>query len=57
MAEVKKAQPRARRIVRGVIGNFVPVDNEALIHRFVERDAGLAALVDALTAELPIRER
>jgi hypothetical protein len=54
MAEVKRAQPRARRIVRGVIGNFVPVDNDALIHRFVERDAGLAALVDALTAELPI---
>ena len=53
MGEVKKAQPKARRIVRGIIGNFVAVDPEALVHRFVEREAGLAALLDALTAELP----
>jgi len=53
MAEAKRAQPRARRIVRGVIGNFVAVDPDALVHRFVEREAGLAALLDALTAELP----
>jgi hypothetical protein len=56
MTAVKSAQPRARRLVRGVIGNLVPVDPEALVHRFVEREAGLAALVDALTAELPNRE-
>jgi hypothetical protein len=55
MTAVKSAQPRARRLVRGVIGNLVPVDPEALVHRFVEREAGLAALVDALTAELPTR--
>jgi hypothetical protein len=55
MAEVKRAQPKARRIVRGVIGNFVAVDSDALVHRFVEREAGLAALLDALTAELPKR--
>lgn len=55
MTAVKSAQPRARRLVRGVIGNLVPVDPEALVHRFVEREAGLAALVDALTAELPNR--
>ena len=55
MAAVKSAQPRARRLVRGVIGNFVAVDPEALVHRFVEREAGLAALVDALTAELPTK--
>jgi hypothetical protein len=53
MSTVKHAQPRARRIVRGVIGNFVPFDQEALVHRFVEREAGLTALVDALTADLP----
>jgi hypothetical protein len=54
MAEVKRGQPKARRIVRGIVGNDVPMDPEALVHRFVERDAGLAALVDALTAELPM---
>jgi hypothetical protein len=53
MAEVKKSQPRARRIVRGVIGNFVAVDAELLVHRFVEREAGLDALLDALTAAMP----
>lgn len=53
MTAVRQAQPRARRIVRGALGTFVPVDSEALVHRFVERDSGLAALVDALTAELP----
>jgi len=54
MAEVKRGAPKARRIVRGIVGNDVPVDPDALVHRFVERDAGLAALVDALTAELPM---
>ena len=48
MADVRKVQPDARRIVRG--------DGKGstdLVHRFVERDAGLEALLDAITADLP----
>jgi hypothetical protein len=51
MGEVKRAQPRARRIVRGARG--AAADPDALVHRFVDREAGLDALLDALTAELP----
>jgi hypothetical protein len=49
MDEARKAQPGARRIVRGARNG--PTPDVALVHRFVERDAGLDALLDALTAE------
>jgi len=42
----RRAQPSARRIVRG----SGRVGSE-LVHRFVDRDAGLDALVDAVTAD------
>ncbi len=45
MDDVEHAQPQARRIVRGVGKGTV-----ALVHRYVDRDAGLEALVDAVTA-------
>jgi hypothetical protein len=43
----RAAQPSARRIVRGAgrIGS-------ELVHRFVDRDAGLEALLDAVTADM-----
>ena len=47
MDDVRKAQPAARRIVRGV-----GVGRDALVHRYVDRDSGLTALVDAVTANL-----
>ena len=47
MVDVRKAQPSARRIVRGV--GRGPAD---LVHRYVDREAGLEALVDAVTANL-----
>jgi hypothetical protein len=47
MRDVRRAQPQARRIVRG--SGHAPDD---LIDRFVERDAGLQALVDAVTADI-----
>ncbi len=49
MESVKRAQPAARRIVRGA--GSAPTD---LVHRFVDRDAGLDALLDAVTADYPI---
>jgi hypothetical protein len=45
MDDVRKAQPTARRIVRGA-GR---AEND-LVHRYVDRDAGLDALLDAVTA-------
>jgi hypothetical protein len=48
MTDVKRAQPGARRIVRG--GGSGGGD---LVHRYVARDAGLDALLDAVTAEIP----
>jgi hypothetical protein len=45
MDDVRKVQPSARRIVRGA-GR---ADGE-LVHRYVDRDAGLDALLDAITA-------
>jgi hypothetical protein len=48
MQGVRSAQPGARRIVRGAGKG----DNE-LVHRFVSRDAGLEALLDAMTADIP----
>lgn len=47
MDDVRKAQPSARRIVRGA-GRH---DNE-LVHRYVDRDSGLEALLDAVTANI-----
>jgi hypothetical protein len=43
----RAAQPAARRIVRGS-----GKGGSELVHRFVDRDAGLEALVDAVTADL-----
>lgn len=51
MESARRAQPAARRIVRGAEPGRPP---DPLVHRFVERDAGLDALVDALTADLRI---
>lgn len=48
MDDVRKAQPAARRIVRGTRGH-----NSELVHRYVDRDSGLEALVDAITANIP----
>jgi hypothetical protein len=48
MQGVRRVQPAARRIVRGE-GRGA---NE-LVHRFVSRDAGLEALLDAMTADIP----
>jgi hypothetical protein len=50
MHRVRKAQPSARRIVRGV-----GKDPSELVHRVVDRDAGLDALLDAVTADMPVR--
>jgi hypothetical protein len=47
MDDVRRAQPTARRIVRGAGRS----DGD-LVHRYVDRDAGLEALVDAVTAKL-----
>jgi hypothetical protein len=47
MDDVRKAQPSARRIVRGA-GRH---ENE-LVHRYVDRDSGLEALLDAVTANI-----
>jgi len=49
MEIVKNAQPTARRIVRGA--GSAPT---GLVHRFVDRDAGLDALLDAVTADYPV---
>jgi len=48
MQGVRRVQPRARRIVRGA-GRGA----NDLVHRFVSRDAGLEALLDAMTADIP----
>ncbi len=48
MESIRKAQPRARRIVR-TTGKGA----HELVHRFVERDDGLPALLDAISADIP----
>ncbi len=53
LAEAKRAQPEARRIVRGALHGPAP-QSGALVHRFVDRDAGIDALLDALTADLGV---
>ena len=50
LEEARRIQPGARRIVRGLKNGPVPA--APLVHRFVERDAGLDALLDALTADM-----
>ncbi len=50
LSETAALQPAARRIVRGSPDAAVP--GPPLVHRFVDRDAGLDALLDALTADL-----
>jgi hypothetical protein len=47
MYEANRAQPAARRIVRGIGRGTCD-----LVHRYVDRDSGLDALVDAVTANL-----
>jgi hypothetical protein len=47
MDDVRKAQPAARRIVRGA-GRL----QSELVHRYVDRDSGLDALLDAITANI-----
>jgi hypothetical protein len=49
MHSVRRSQPSARRIARGA-GRA----ETELVHRFVDRDAGLDALLDAVTADIPI---
>jgi hypothetical protein len=53
LAAAQRAQPAARRIVRGAVSR-VPATEPALVHRFVDREAGLEALLDALTADLGV---
>lgn len=48
MRAAKRAQPTARRIVRGP-----GTSSDDLVHRFVDRDAGLAPLLDAVSAAIP----
>ena len=47
MDDVRKSQPEARRIVRGAGRS-----EGDLVHRYVDRDSGLSALLDAVTANL-----
>jgi hypothetical protein len=49
MDGIRRKQPTARRIVRGSGRN----GSSELVHRFVDRDAGLEALLDAVTADIP----
>jgi len=49
MDDVRKAQPDARRIVRGVGRS-----DGGLVHRYVDRDSGLEALLDAVTANIGV---
>ena len=52
LSETTALQPSARRIVRGAPDG--PIPGPPLVHRFVDRDAGLDALLDALTADLGV---
>ena len=49
MADVRKAQPEARRIVRGSGRGAGD-----LVHRYVDRDSGIEALLDAITANIGV---
>lgn len=50
MTGVRRVQPSARRIVRGAGRG-----SSDLVHRFVARESGLEALLDAMTADIPIK--
>lgn len=52
LTEARRMQPGSRRIVRGALAGPAPAT--PLVHRFVDRDAGLDALLDALTADLGV---
>jgi hypothetical protein len=47
MEDVRRTQPGARRIVRGA-----GKGSDDLVHRYVDREAGLDALLDAVTANM-----
>jgi hypothetical protein len=49
MHSVRRSQPAARRIVRSSGSGQTD-----LVHRFVDRDAGLDALLDAVAADMPV---
>jgi hypothetical protein len=49
MQGVRRAQPTARRIVRSSSAK----GSDELVHRYVDRDAGLDALLDAVAADIP----
>lgn len=46
---VRRVQPSTRRIVRSANAK----GSDDLVHRYVDRDAGLEALLDAVTADIP----
>jgi hypothetical protein len=48
MRGVRRVQPSARRVVRTNGGQ----GSDELVHRYVDREAGLEALLDAVTADL-----
>ena len=50
LGAARRLQPTTRRIVRGASDGPPPLP--PLVHRFVDRDAGLDALLDALTADI-----
>ena len=52
LGAARRLQPTTRRIVRGACDGPVPAP--PLVHRFVDRDAGLEALLDALTADMTL---
>ncbi|MEZ4404759.1 MAG: PilZ domain-containing protein [Kofleriaceae bacterium] len=52
LGEARRLQPSTRRIVRGASDG--PVPGPPLAHRFVDREAGLDALLDALTADFAL---
>ena len=49
MQGVRRVQPSTRRIVRSSAAK----GSDDLVHRYVDRDAGLDALLDAVTADIP----
>lgn len=57
LATARRIQPEARRIVRTPLqGGSMPTQGGAndLVHRVVDLDAGLEALIDALTADISL---
>lgn len=62
LSATRDAQPQARRIVRAhLYGASAPApearSSQDLVHRVVDLDAGMDALLDALTADLGLDER